>query len=129
VRSIGQRSPATWRGFVSLTSALALACAVQPATAGAACESRHYALVVHPHTIVSNERHRVHFRATLTGCGHSAAVSGARVRLDRYRATTDARGRVSLTVRLATGRYVVRLYVRHKAVAHARLTAIPNVSR
>jgi hypothetical protein len=71
----------------------------------------------------------VRFRATVAGCGSSAAVRGAGVRLGRYRITTDARGRASLTVRLATGRYAARLYVRQKAVAHARLNAIPNVAR
>jgi hypothetical protein len=62
-------------------------------------------------------------------CGHRVAVSGARVRLDRYRAITDRRGRATLTVRLTAGRYVVRLYLHRRLVAQARLSAIPNVSR
>jgi hypothetical protein len=86
-------------------------------------------LELKPDRVVANERHRVHIRATLAGCGHHAAVRGGRVRIGRYRATTDARGRATLTVRLASGRYVGRLYVHRKAVAHARLDAVPNLSR
>jgi hypothetical protein len=108
---------------------LALACAAHPSVDRAACQSRFYELNVRPTTVVSNERHRVRFGATLAGCGHHAAVRGARVHLARYRATTDSRGRATLTVRLASGRYSARLYVHGKAVAHARLTAVPNVSR
>jgi hypothetical protein len=127
VSSFGQRSPAARRGFAAFVCALALACVPQPATAGAAgCGSRHYALDVHPDTIVAGERHRVNLQAT---CGHRVAVSGARVRLDRYRAITDRRGRATLTVRLTAGRYVVRLYLHRRLVAQARLSAIPNVSR
>ena len=83
-------------------------------------------LDVHPETIVAGERHRVNLHAS---CAHRVAVSGARVRLNGYRAITDRRGRATLTVRLPTGRYVVRLYVRRRLVAKARLNAIPNVSR
>jgi hypothetical protein len=51
------------------------------------------------------------------------------VRLGRYCATTNAHGRASLTVRLETGRYVIRLYVHRQPVAGIHIWMIPNVSR
>ena len=133
---VGKRGPAARRGLVVFMTAvlceLALACVAHPsrerARTAAACQSRFYALELKPDTVVSNERHHVRVRATLAGCGHRAVVRGARVHLARYRATTDARGRATLTVRLPTGRYVARLYVHHRVVTRASLRSIPNVS-
>jgi hypothetical protein len=71
----------------------------------------------------------VRTEAIRDACGKRAPVRGGTVRLAGHRATTDAQGRATLTVRLATGRYLVRLYVRVRLVARARVDAIPNVSR
>jgi hypothetical protein len=95
---------------------------------GAACMRTRYLLIVYPGTTTSNERHTLEFQATANACGHRAPVRGAGVRLGSYRATTDAHGRASLTVRLQTGRYLIRLLVHGRVVARARVWAIPNVS-
>jgi hypothetical protein len=111
---------------------LAPACSAQPHKPGgvttAACRHTRYLLSVHPRTIVSNERHRLAVHATADACGHRTPARRARVRLGRHRATTDARGRATLIVRLPTGRYLVRLYVHRRLVARTRVSAIPNVS-
>jgi hypothetical protein len=94
----------------------------------AACRGTRYLLNVDPRTIVSNERHRVRIQANRDACGRRTPLRGAAVRLLDQRATTDTRGRATLTVRLQTGRYLVRLYLRGRAVARARVNAIPNVA-
>jgi hypothetical protein len=96
--------------------------------AGAACMRTRYLLTVHPATTTSNEQHTLEFRASTDVCGHRAPVRGAGVRLGSYRATTDTHGRARLTVRLQTGRYLVRLFVHGRAVARAHVWAIPIVS-
>jgi hypothetical protein len=83
---------------------------------------------VKPRTLVSNERGHVRIQASRDACGHRTPVRGGRVTLGGRRATTDSRGRATLTVRLQTGRYLVRLYVHGRAVASTRVKAIPNVS-
>lgn len=98
------------------------------AAAGAACMPNRYLLTVHPLTTTSNEQHTLEFRATTKVCGHRAPVRGAGVRLSSYRTTTDAHGRARLTVRLQTGRYLVRLFVHGHVVARAHVWAIPIVS-
>jgi hypothetical protein len=114
---------------------VALACAgrsTQPAnaaTAGAtACAKTRYLLTVTPSTIISNELHQLHVQALVAACGHQTAVRDARVRLLSYRATTNSRGRCTLNVRLQTGRYLVRLYVKGQRVARASVSAIPVVA-
>jgi hypothetical protein len=101
----------------------------KPAAAPANCASARYVLSVQPTTIVSNQRERLSIRATALECGHRSPVARARVRLGRHGASTDARGRATLTVKLATGRHSVRLYAHRRLVARARVSAIPNVSR
>jgi hypothetical protein len=96
--------------------------------AGAACMRTRYLLSVRPVTTTSNEQHTLEFRATANVCGHRGPVRGAGVRLGSYRATTDEHGRARLTVRLQTGRYLVRLFVLGRVVARAHVWAIPNVS-
>jgi len=86
-------------------------------------------LTVRPETTVSNEWHSLEIQATASACGRRSPVRGARVQLGRYHATTNTRGRTRLTVRLETGRYVIRLYVRGQPVARIDMWAIPNVSR
>lgn len=117
----------------AILCSLLMACANQaqskPAASSAACTRTRYILRVQPRTIVSNERHRLRAEAVADSCGHRRPAADARVRLRRHRAITDARGRATLTVRLPTGRYSVRLYVRGRLVARARVSAIPNVSR
>jgi hypothetical protein len=98
------------------------------AVTGAACLRTRYLLTVYPGTTTSNEQHRLEFQASASACGHRAPVRGARVSLASYRVTTDVHGRASLTVRLQTGRYLVRLLVRGRVVARAHLRAIPIVS-
>jgi hypothetical protein len=83
---------------------------------------------VKPRTIVSNERRHVRIQASRDACGHRTPVRRGRVTLAGRQGITDSRGRATLTVRLQTGRYLVRLYVHGRAVASARVTAIPNVS-
>jgi len=100
-----------------------------PGASAATCTKTRYTLTLHPRTIVSNERHRLTVRAVANACGRRRPAARARVRLGRHRAITDAHGRATLTVTLTTGRYSVRLYVRGRLVARARLSAIPNVSR
>jgi hypothetical protein len=101
----------------------------EPTAAPARCATTRYLLAVQPRTIVSNQRDRLSIRATAIACGHRSPVAHARVRLGRHGDTTDARGRATLTVKLATGRYSVRLYVHRRLAARARVSAIPNVSR
>jgi hypothetical protein len=117
----------------AILSSLAAACTGQasqkPAAAPASCAKTRYLVSVHPRTMVSNQRDRLSIQATADACGHRAPVARARVRLGRLSASTDARGRATLTVKLATGRYSVRLYVHRRLVARARVSAIPNVSR
>lgn len=96
--------------------------------ASSACREARYVLQVRPRTLVSNERQRVHIRASRDACARRTPVRGAGVTLGRGRATTGARGRATLTVRLQTGRYLVRLYVHGRVSAHARVQAIPNVA-
>lgn len=116
-------------------SPAAVACAgnaTRPATETAsvvACARTQYVLTVHPTTIVSNERHELFVSALKDSCGHQAAVPGASVRLLGYRATTGSRGRCTLTVKLQTGRYAVRLYVHGQRVAHTSVSAIPVVAK
>jgi hypothetical protein len=95
----------------------------------ATCTRTHYLLTVRPGTTVSNEWHRLEIQGTASTCGRRSPVPGAVVRLGRYRATTDAHGRASLTVRLETGRYVIRLYVHRQPVARIHIWVIPNVAR
>lgn len=107
-----------------------LACGARQGSAGpagAACATTHYLLSVRPRTTVSNERHRLWITAASTGCGRRAPVRSARVGLARYRATTDAHGRATLTVRLPTGRYLIRLYVHRRLVARTPVSVIPIV--
>jgi hypothetical protein len=107
-------------------------CDAQPrggAVASDACAQIRFVLRVDPRTVVSNERHRVRIQAIRDACGHRTPVRGGKVRLGGHQATTNAQGRATLTVRLATGRYLVRLYVRGRLVARSRVDAIPNVSR
>ena len=110
-----------------------LACGARPrgddAVASATCTSTRYLLTVRPDTTVSNEWHSLKVKGTARVCGRRSPVPGAGVGLDRYRATTDAHGRASLTVRLQTGRYAIRLYVHRRPVASVRIWAVPNVSR
>jgi len=119
-------------------SAAAALCGLVPACAAhsssgatgaiAACGHVRYVLRVRPGTVVSNERQRVHVRATRTACAHRTALRGGRVTLRGARAITDARGRATLTVRLQTGRYLVRLFVHRRLSASATVRAIPNVA-
>jgi len=95
----------------------------------ATCPKTRYVLRVNPRTIVSNERQHVQIRATRDACGHRAPVRAGRVTLGGRRGTTDSRGRATLTVRLQTGGYLVRLYVHGRLVTSARVKAIPNVAR
>jgi hypothetical protein len=97
--------------------------------ASAACARTRYLLIVRPETTISNEQHRLEIQATAIACEGRAPIPGARVRLGRYRARTNAHGRATLTVRLSTGRYTIRLYVHRRLVARAYVRAIPNVSR
>jgi hypothetical protein len=97
------------------------------AGASAACRAR-YVLQVRPRTVVSNERQHVHLRASRDACASRTPVRGGRVTLSHVRAITNARGRATLTVRLQTGRYLVRLYVHGRVSARARVKAIPNVA-
>jgi len=94
----------------------------------AACMRTRYLLTVNPGTTTSNEQRTLQFQATASACGHRAPVRGAQVRLDSDRVTTDAHGRASVTVRLQTGRYLIRLLVRGRVVARAHVWAIPIVS-
>jgi hypothetical protein len=116
----------------AVMSAPPVACAAHASgdgkVAGATCMRTRYRLTVHPGTTTSNEQHTLGARATASGCGHRAPVRGARVRLGSYRATTDAHGRALLSVRLQTGRYLVRLFVHRRVVARAHVRAIPIVS-
>ena len=118
---------------IALLCALSLACGARPrgddAVASAACTRTRYLLTVRPDTTVSNEWHSLEIHGTASACGRRSPVPGAGVRLGRYRATTKADGRASLTVRLETGRYVIRLYVHRQPVARVRVWVIPNVSR
>jgi hypothetical protein len=113
----------------------ALACAGKtshPATASAAATLaciQTYVLTVQPSTIVSNEFHTIRAHAQSDCGGRQSPVRGATVRLLSYHAVTGSRGRCSLTVRLQTGRYLVRLYVHGNRVAHAPVSAIPVVAR
>lgn len=95
---------------------------------GAACVRTRYLVTVYPGTATSNEQLTLAFQATADACGHRAPVPGAGVRFGGYRATTDAHGRARLTVRLQTGRYVIRLIVHGRVVARSHVWAIPNVS-
>jgi hypothetical protein len=108
-----------------------LACAVHQRSAGpgsaVACEKTRYLLSVRPRTTVSNERHRLSITAASHACGRRAAVRHALVDLGRYRATTDGHGRATLTVRLPTGLYLIRLYVHRRVVARTPVDAIPIV--
>jgi hypothetical protein len=110
---------------------LQLACSVRERSAGtasaAACEKTRYLLSVRPRTTVSNERHRLSITAASDACGRRAAVRHAQVDLARYRATTDGHGHATLTVRLPTGRYLIRLYVHRRVVARTPVNAIPIV--
>ena len=94
----------------------------------AACMRTRDLLTVYPGTTTSNEQHTLKFQATANACGQRAPVRGAEVRLGSYRATTDAYGRARLTVRLQTGRYLIRLYVHRRVIARTHVWAIPNVS-
>lgn len=100
----------------------------EAAGASAACRETRYLLQVNPRTIVSNERQHVHVKASRDSCGHRAPLRGAWVTLSGRRAATNSRGRATLTVRLQTGRYRVRLHVHGRVVASARVKAIPNVA-
>jgi hypothetical protein len=117
----------------SLLCAPQLACAAHSRSEGAVvaatCTRTDYLLRVHPRTIVSNERHRLEIQASTNACGRGAPARGARVRLGRYHATTNAHGRATLTVQLPTGRYLVRLYVHQRLVARTSVNAIPYVTR
>lgn len=99
------------------------------AVASATGTKTRYLLTVRPDTTVSNEWHSLEIQGTASACGRRSPVRGGGVRLGRYRATTSAHGRASLTVRLETGRYVVRLYVHRQPVARIHIWVIPNVSR
>jgi hypothetical protein len=136
-------APPRRRGSIQLRSAAAVlaaamlggvvsACAAHSGSAAtgasAACRETHYVLQVSPRTVVSNERQHVHVRASRDACAGRTPIRGGRVTLNRVRATTDARGRATLTVRLQTGRYLVRLYQRGRISADARVKAIPNVA-
>jgi len=92
------------------------------------CRETRYLLHVNPRTIVASERQHVQIHASGVACGRRTPVRGGRVTLGGRRALTDSRGRATLTVRLQTGRYLVRLYVRGRVVASARVKAIPNVA-
>jgi hypothetical protein len=96
--------------------------------AGGACMPTRYLLTVSPGTTTSSEQTRLEFHATARVCGHRAPVRGAGVRLGSYRARTDANGHARLTVRLQTGRHLIRLFVHGRVVARAHVWAIPNVS-
>lgn len=97
--------------------------------ASATCTTTPYLLTVRPDRTVSNEWHSLEVRGTASACGRRSPVRGAGVRLGRYRATTNALGRAGLTVRLETGRYVIRLYVHRQPVARTHIWVVPNVSR
>jgi hypothetical protein len=116
----------------AILSALQVGCGTHAredgAVAGAVCAPTRYVLTVRPGTTTSNEEHTLGVQATAIACGRRAPVRGAGVRLVNYRATTDARGRASLIVRLRTGRYVIRLSVRGRVVARTHVLAIPIVS-
>jgi hypothetical protein len=111
----------------------AMACAGNPtpprAATPVACAKTRYLLTVRPGTIVANERHSLLVRALANSCGRQTPVRGAHVRLLGYQATTNSRGRCTLYVRLASGRYLVRLYVHSHRVARTPVSAIPLVSR
>ena len=113
-------------------SGLVPACDAHSRSGGVArtvtCQETRYLLHVNPRTIVSNERDHLHIRANRDVCGRRAPVRGASVRLGSQQATTDVRGRATLMVRLQTGRYLVRLYVRGRVAARAPVKAIPNVA-
>jgi hypothetical protein len=114
-----------------MLSPAAMACAgkTADATGSIACSNKRYLLTVSPSTIVSNELHQLHVQALLDSCGHRTAVRQASVRLLTYRAMTNSRGRCTLDVRLQTGHYRVRLYIRGHRVARAPVSAIPVVAR
>lgn len=118
---------------IALLCVLPPACGARPrgddAVASATCTKTRYLLSVRPDTTVSNEWHRLEIQATASACGRRSPVRGAGVRLGRYRATTNAHGRASLTVRLETGRYVIRFYVHRQPVARIHIWVIPNVVR
>jgi hypothetical protein len=118
---------------IAVLCVLPLACEARPrgddAVARATCTTTRYLLSVRPDTTVSNEWHSLEIQGTASACGRRSPVGGAGVRLGRYRATTNAHGRASLTVRLETGRYVIRLYMHRQPVARIHIWAIPNVSR
>jgi hypothetical protein len=135
--SVARRAPRLCLALATVViSPTALACARNAASqrtrasaSAAACTQKQYVLKVHPTTIVSNELHRVYVRALLDACGNQTPVRGAGVHLLTYRATTGSQGRCMLDVRLQTGKYLVRLYVRGQAVAHASVSAIPVVAK
>jgi hypothetical protein len=116
-------------GLCGLVPACAAHSRSGAASASTACGKTRYVLEVRPRTVVSNERHHLHVRASRDACGHRTPITGGRVRLGRRRATTDARGRATLVIRLRTGRHLVRLYLRGRVAARAWVTAIPNVAR
>jgi hypothetical protein len=95
---------------------------------GVACMLTHYLVTVYPGTTTSNEQHTLEFQAAANACGHRAPVRGAGVRLGSYRATADEHSRARLTVRLQTGRYVIRLFVHGRVLARNQVWAIPNMS-
>jgi hypothetical protein len=113
-------------------SASQVACAAHTSgdgtVADAACMRTAYLLTVRPVTTTSDESRTLESRATANVCGYRAPVRGAGVRIASYSITTDSRGRARLTVRLQTGRYLVRLFVRGRVVARAHFWAIPIVS-
>jgi hypothetical protein len=120
-------------GGIALLCLLSQACGARPggdhAGASATCMRTRYLLTVRPDRTVSNEGHSLEIQGTASACGRRSPVRGAGVRLARYRATTNAHGRTRLTVRLETGRYVIRLYVHRQPVARVHIWVIPNVSR
>jgi hypothetical protein len=137
MREPRQRGGAPLTGKLAVALASAMLCGLAPAcdahsgapATSATCRQTRYLLRVDPSMIVSNERHDLRIQAKRDACGRRSPARGGSVRLGHHRATTDSRGRATLTVRLATGRYTVRLYVRGRLVAGARVNAIPNVSR
>jgi hypothetical protein len=127
---VGARAPRLWLALVAAISfPTALACAGPAGESAAACATTRYLLKVHPTTIIANQLELLRVRALAGSCGHQTAVRRARVRLLGYRATTGPQGRCTLDVRLATGRYAVRLYVHSRKVAHASISAIPVVAQ
>jgi hypothetical protein len=114
---------------------VALACArvstqrADGSSASVACATTRYLLKEQPSTIVSNEQHRLYVRALADSCGRQTPVRNAGVRLLGYRARTGSRGRCTLDVKLATGRYAIRLYVHGRRVAHTSVSAIPVVAK